>query len=172
MHRGFLFAGVIVIALGAVATAIAVSDLTTSVTVPEYPLVLSVSVNTLGSATLTVDWSGANASTQTMLLSCSAQGCGVPGPALANATGRSGTLRATLVSGTTYLLTENGTGGGFAASLHVLGVTLRLVLGIAVIAAGIVLAAWAFRRPRSRGQRIRASAGESTSIRSPEDELR
>jgi hypothetical protein len=146
MHKGFVALGAIIAFVAAILLIASLSgadgaNVSQSHAIPEWPSVLEISINTLGSASISVSWSGGGAHTQVYLAPCATSACNSPGALLQLGAGASGSFSSSLADGT-YLLWENTTGttsGSVSGSYTVSGLTLLLVLGFALLAVGALL---------------------------------
>ncbi|MCI4363574.1 MAG: hypothetical protein L3K13_04640 [Thermoplasmata archaeon] len=146
MHKGFVALGAVLAFVAAILLIASLSgtdgaNVAQTHSIPEWPSVLEISINTLGSASISVSWSGGGAHTQVYLAPCANSACNSPGTLLQLGAGASGSFSSSVASGT-YLLWENTTGttsGSLSGSYTVSGITLLLVLGFALLAVGALL---------------------------------
>jgi uncharacterized membrane protein/ribosomal protein L40E len=167
MRKGIVLAGIILAAIGAlvVLAGYAVNATPQSATISS-PNVLTVSVNSIGSTSLTANWGGGTANTTMYLVadtSASSFSC-PPAADVAKGTGASGTLSASLSPGTTYgLYACNGaTQATVNVSTSETGLSILMLLGVLLVIVGIIIAAVGARaRPKVRAAPAPASLGPS-----------
>ncbi|HUI38356.1 MAG TPA: hypothetical protein VLY85_01865 [Thermoplasmata archaeon] len=148
MRRQWIFAGLAVIAVGfvLVVAGALVQSVSTSISIPANSAE-RLTPSTIGGVSFSASWSGANASTTVYLITGAPTCVESPQGVVTYGTGASGTITATLNSGTSYqLFACNGNQSEpLSASYTSQGITVLMVLGIVVAIAGIVLAILGYR---------------------------
>jgi hypothetical protein len=143
MRRGLLGIGIALAVLGAILLVAALSgvdgnNVAQNTTIPQWSNFETVTVNSIGSASLTVSWSGGVTTTQVYLATCHNSACSQYS-SLATGHGGSGSISASISSGT-YRVWENSTSTApLAGSYTVSGITLLDILAFALLALGGVL---------------------------------
>ncbi|HEV2449886.1 MAG TPA: hypothetical protein VGU43_05720 [Thermoplasmata archaeon] len=144
MRRGLFGAGLAVAVIGVILLLAALAGLeganvAQSTTIPQWTNYETISINTIGSGSLSVSWSGGSTNTQVYLAQCTNGPCSTYS-ALATGHGSSGSISSSISSGS-YRLWENFTTNGVSGTYTVSGITLLEVIGFLVIAIGAVLIA-------------------------------
>lgn len=141
MRRGLFIGGIVLAIVGLLALGggYAIQQAATTNSIPAGSA-LSLTPSGIGSTSISVSWSGGSSGT-TVYLTSGAINCPGSG-ALASGNGSSGSLKATLNSGTTYdLYACNGaTPAGISVSYTTSGFTLLMVIGIVLLVIGLLLA--------------------------------
>jgi hypothetical protein len=131
----------LVVGLILVLLTVAVQGMATSVTVPAGAAdQLTAPSTSVGSASLSVSWSGAPSGTSVFLTSSSPTGCS-PSNTVATGSGSSGSMSATLSSGTTYFLfaCSAGTPATVTFSYTATGISLLGIIGIVIEVIGMLV---------------------------------
>lgn len=144
MRRGLFGVGVAVAVIGAILLLAALAGLeganvAQGTTIPQWTNYETISINTIGTGSLSVTWSGGSANTQVYLAQCTNGPCSTYSP-LVTGHGSSGSISSSISSGS-YRLWENFTTNGVTGTYTVTGITLLEVIGLLVIAIGAVLIA-------------------------------
>lgn len=144
MRRGLFGAGVAVAVIGAILLVAALAgvegaNVSQSTTIPQWANYETITINTIGSGSLSVTWSGGSSNTQVYLAQCTNGPCSTYS-ALATGHGSSGSISSSISSGS-YRLWENFTTNGVSGTYTVSGITLLEVIGLLVLAIGAVLIA-------------------------------
>jgi uncharacterized membrane protein len=149
MGRGMLIGGIVVAIIGVLLLAggYAIQQSATSQTIPAGDA-LSLTPTSVGSASVSLSWSGASSTTAVYFTSGSAN-CPASG-ALASGTGASGKLTATLSSGTTYSVYAcNGANyTTVSVSYTYSELSVLMIIGIVLLVIGIILAVLSRRRKK------------------------
>jgi hypothetical protein len=176
MRAGPLVAGVIALLFGVLL--IAVTFLSSSVTVPASGGFVPVTPHTLVGGSLSVAWSGAPSSTTiavyhcgsvcafTSQTGCSGMPCTAAGGPAATGQGSSGSLSVSVTSGSSYAILAQGTAQPVSATTTVTGLTLLMLLGVILALLGIVLLVLA----RGGAAKAPLGASEEADEESPEEE--
>jgi hypothetical protein len=153
LRRGRFLVGIVLLVIGLLllAAGLLVPGGTTTVTTPAgSALVLTPS--TLNSVSASISWSGGNATSHVYLVTGQVT-CSSPSRVVAQATGATGSLSASLSSGVSYDLYACS-GSSYQAmtfSYHLSGgISLLDVLAIVLLGVGVLLVVLAFRRPKER----------------------
>jgi uncharacterized membrane protein len=174
MRRALVVIGIVLLLLGVVA-AVVPMVVPSSFTIPQYPSALTQSPNLVGSGTLNVRWSGANAQTVVTIYQCGSSGCDTLVSQLGNGTGASGSISVPVSGGGLYAITEDGSSVPVAATASIVGITTLVLIGIVLALIGVVLAVVGWRttaRPRAaptpyRVDRVKPAPGAGTSSSAP-----
>jgi hypothetical protein len=150
MRKGLLVTGIILLLIGLISIAYPMV-VGTSSSVEAYPNLSQAVPPLVGSGTFTLHWSGGTADTHVVLFQCVDSSCSTIGPILANQSGASGTLSATLRAGDYYALFEYGTPFSVPATATDMGITPLVLVGIVLVVVGAILALLAFV---GRGRRV------------------
>jgi hypothetical protein len=144
MRKGLLIAGIIVLVIGLAVAVVGIPH-SQSLTIPTNGSVEELTIPSVGSASVTLTWSGATSSTQVNVVTCSS-GCASIGSTVAQQTGSSGTITFTASSGTTYAIyASQGPSSGVAGSVSESAFTYLELTGVVVLVVGAVLALLGFR---------------------------
>ena len=153
MRRGMFIAGLVVLVLGILLVVVGLVVQSGSQTqyVPGGSA-LSLTPNSVGSASLSLSWSGGSSSTEiyvaTGTLACP------PGGVVAQGQGASGSISATLSSGTTYYVlacTSSGAGASVDVSYTTSSFSILMLIGVIIAVLGAVVAVLGVRlKPRVR----------------------
>jgi hypothetical protein len=149
MRVGPLVAGVIALLFGVLL--IALTFLSSSLTIPASGSFVPVTPHTLAGGNLNVAWSGAPSSTTIAVYHCGAvcaftsqTGCGgmpctaAGGPAVTGQ-GSSGSLSLSVTSGSSYAILAQGTSQPVSATTTLTGLSIIMLLGVILAVLGIVL---------------------------------
>lgn len=142
MGRGTVIAGVVLLVIGLLLIAggyyVNAANKTASAAAGE---VLTLSPSTLGSASLSLSWSGAG-SGSTVYVITGTPTCTSPSGIVAQGSGDSGSLTASLSSGNTYSIYACNGGNGAAANFtySATGLSYLMVGGIVLALIGVILA--------------------------------
>src|SRR5271156_2016905 len=98
MRKGLLITGIILLVIGLASIAYPLT-VGAPVTIPAFPSQIGPIPPIVGSGTYTVTWSGGTSSTYVVLYQCLSSACSSVGAILANGTGASGSIKATLTAG-------------------------------------------------------------------------
>ena len=140
MRKGLLVAGIIVLVLGVLLAAYGFAVLnTSSVTIPGNGSVEEFSVPSVGSAGVTISWSGAPSGTTVNVVQCE-NACQTLGSETAAGSGSTGSVSFTASSGTTYGIYATGASNGVPSTVKVTGITILDLIGIVLLVLGAVLA--------------------------------
>jgi hypothetical protein len=145
MRRGIVILGVVLLVAGAGLTAYGYSVSSQSLTIPLSPEAQGYNFNLLGSGSVSLNWNGGTPQTNVSFLKCSDSACSGQFVVLAKGNGSSGSISANVQAGTTYSVTETGSPAGVSATLQVTGFTYGELIGIGLLAVGVVLAIVGFR---------------------------
>ncbi|HEV2449822.1 MAG TPA: hypothetical protein VGU43_05380 [Thermoplasmata archaeon] len=139
MRRGLFIGGIVLAIVGILALGggYAIQQTATTTSVPAGSA-LSLSPTAIGSTPVTITWSGGSAGTIVYLTTASPS-C-PPANNVTSGSGASGTLKATLSSGTTYSVYACGGSGAISISYTTSGFTILMVIGVVLLILGIVLA--------------------------------
>ncbi|MCI4351621.1 MAG: hypothetical protein L3K15_08955, partial [Thermoplasmata archaeon] len=149
MRVGPLVAGVIALLFGVVL--VAMTFVSSPVTIPASGGFVPVTTNALAGGTLSVSWSGAPSSTTvavyhcgstcvfTSQTACAGMPCTAQGGPAATGHGGSGSLSLSVANGASYAILAQGTNAPLSASTTVTGLTLVMLLGIILAVLGVVL---------------------------------
>jgi hypothetical protein len=154
MRKGLLVTGIILLLIGLISVAYPMV-VGTSSSVEAYPNLSQAIPPLVGSGTFTLHWSGGTADTHVVLFQCVDSSCSTIGPILANQSGASGTLSATLHAGDYYAVFEYGTPFSVPATATDMGITPLVLVGIVLVVVGAILALLAFV---GRGRRAENAA--------------
>lgn len=141
MRRGLTIAGIVVLIIGVlligVGYAVNAMGTTTDVSAGR---VLTLTPQTIGSASVQISWSGAPSGATVYLVSGTPT-CSSPSGVIAQGSGATGSFGTTLSSGTTYSLYACNGGSGAAATFvySSTGLTYLIVIGIVVAVIGAIL---------------------------------
>ncbi|MCI4317904.1 MAG: hypothetical protein L3J96_05140 [Thermoplasmata archaeon] len=146
MRRALFLAAIVVVVIGL--AVVAYTQLTVvTIPIPQDPSAEIVSGFTIvGSAKASVHWSGGISSTVVQLYRCTDAACADPGTPIINGSGASGSVTFPIAAGTSYEINTTG-GPPVNGSLTISGLTNLGVIGLILVASGVVLVAWSFRRP-------------------------
>ena len=139
MRRGLLVGGILLLLIGVVLVVLPLLN-SASVTIPHYNGDIQVTPSILGSGTMSLKWSGGSASTFVAVFACDSSGCSTANAPIANSSGASGTLTASVKGGTTYAITEFGSAPTVDATISFSGLTATQIGGIALLVVGAALA--------------------------------
>ncbi|MCI4323876.1 MAG: hypothetical protein L3K03_07675 [Thermoplasmata archaeon] len=142
--RGLKIGGIVLIIIGIalVLISVAIQESPTPVAIPAGDAdVLTAPSTSLGSASFTVTWTGAATATEVYIITGSPSCGGTPSGLVASGSGSSGSLSASLSSGTSYELyaCNGGSPEALSVSYTATGVSLLVVIGIVVAVLGVVL---------------------------------
>ncbi|MCI4334831.1 MAG: hypothetical protein L3K04_04315 [Thermoplasmata archaeon] len=163
MRRGLVIGGGVLLALGIllVLLAVLVQGMATSQAIPAGAAYqLSPPSTTIGSVHFSASWSGAAAGTVVYLVTGTPT-CSSPTGVVANGSGTSGTISATLSSGTTYNLyaCSDGTFTDVTVSWTATGISLLMIIGIVLAVIGVLLLVVGIRA-RPKAARLPPTAAE------------
>lgn len=139
MRKGLLVSGIVVLVLGAALAAYGFTFLNSQAeTVPAYPSYAEFSVPSIGSASVTISWSGAPSGTTVDVYRCST-GCASSEGFTASGSGSSGSVSFTAAQGQTYEIYAQGASSGVPATVKVTAISILDLIGIVLIVLGAVL---------------------------------
>jgi uncharacterized membrane protein/ribosomal protein L40E len=150
MRRGLVVVGIVLLLLGVVA-AVVPMVVPANTSIPPANSAQILTLNIIGSGTVTITWSGADSGTMVSVYQCSSSDCSSTSQ-IASGSGSSGALSFSASGGTTYAINEVGTSSSVAATLAVVGVTPLVLIGIILVVVGLVLLVFGWRttaKPRS-----------------------
>lgn len=136
MRKGLVVVGIIVLIIGVLLAVVGLPP-AQSETLPAGGA-LEITPSTVGSDSVTVAWSGASDGTTVSIAACES-GCQSTGGVIASSTGASGSVSATLTSGTSYAIFETGSSGGVSATVTQSGISILTIIGIVVLIVGLLL---------------------------------
>jgi hypothetical protein len=147
MRRRLVIVGIVLMVIGVLPLigSILIDSTSTSVAVPA-DAVDELTPSGIGGTTFTATWSGGDSGT-TVYLTSGAPTCTNPQGLAASASGASGTISATLTSGTTYGLyaCSNGQGEALTFSYTTAGISPLVLIGIVLIIVGALIGAIGLR---------------------------
>lgn len=156
MRRGILIVGIVLAILGVLLVGLGflvpgASGSPQTQTLAPYPTDLCITPSGIGSSTLTVSWTGGSANSQVVLTPATDASCQtVSQGALAKGTGPSGSLSASVSPGTAYAVYVQGASTPVTVTYSMSGITYLMLIGIALLVVGIVVAILGARaRPRT-----------------------
>jgi uncharacterized membrane protein len=143
MRRKLFIGGIVLLILGLllVLIGVVVQNTATSVAIPAGSAD-QLSPSSIGGSSFSATWSGATATTTVYLVS-GTPSCTSPQGVVAQGTGASGSLSASLSSGSTYQLyaCSAGLAVGLNVSWTATGLSILMVIGIVLALVGVVVAA-------------------------------
>ena len=154
MRRGLFIAGLVVLVLGVLLLAGGYYLVTapTSVSITPCNGSGSCSEGTLtttgvGTASFSVSWSGASASTVVYLTTTpiASSSCGSPAGVVAHGSGASGSFSASMSSGTSYYLFVCSPSSLVTLTYSVVGISYLMIIGIVLAVVGALLAVLGYR---------------------------
>lgn len=165
VRKGLFIIGIVVTVIGAILLAAAALGLqgynsVQPTPIPGAPGFLQLSISTIGNAQLAISWTGGTNATQVQIFSCPSA-CQLTGAPLASGNGASGTLSVSVPPGV-YAVTQpsgSGTvGQALSGQYEVSGITFLLLIGIVLLAVGVLL--WV-RGALAKGKEKPASEAEA-----------
>jgi hypothetical protein len=141
MRKGPVIIGIVLLILGLI---IAVAAMPPAQNITLGPgSAVQITPNTVGSDKVTVSWSGAATGT-TVDIASGTPSCSSTGNVLASGGGTTGSVSATLTSGTAYSVFECGLGGtpasnSLSTTLTQSGISILQVIGVVLAIVGVVL---------------------------------
>jgi uncharacterized membrane protein len=157
--------GLILVILGILLFAVAVSIPTTASEQVPYSDGWTISATTIGDATGTLSWSGGSSGTNVTLYDCGSSCASVSNPSTLSKTavgyGSSGTIGVTLVPGTQYLFLETNGSATLSESYSISGLNVLSIIGIVVTLVGTILVLIPSRQPPAPAEPAAAPADYS-----------
>ncbi|HKV89675.1 MAG TPA: hypothetical protein VJQ43_00560 [Thermoplasmata archaeon] len=165
MRKGLVIIGVILLIVGVAAAGLTYQQTQTLSQIPSSGSIFVASIGSVTDGSMTLAWSGGNASSVVSVYQCSSATCANLGPQVARGSGGSGSVTFSIAAGGFYGIDSSG-GSALSATVTTDGFVPLTFIGVALAAIGafmLVLGAMARARVRPAPAEVPEPTGSAAS---------
>ncbi|MCI4369249.1 MAG: hypothetical protein L3K09_06790 [Thermoplasmata archaeon] len=153
MRKGLFIVGIVLAVIGAILAAVAFVGPGQSVNIPPVSSQSAevLTVNFIGSGTVSLSWTGGSSGTTVEVYSCSDSSCSSSGAlsgggnVVARGSGASGSISFASSGTSYYAVIESGSAGGVTATAKLSGLTTLSLIGLILLVLGAIVAVLGWR---------------------------